>query len=183
MKMATSLCAIVDPFTHYIFGYVLGRRYTADAVKLRAITLAAVLPDIDILSIILGTEAARSFHGTIMHSVFVVPIIAAILALVVWVIWRRNVIAWAVAGVYVHLLLDIVNIPSLAPDVVYNPFRPLVDVNLNPALDPSISFVLWILGFGTLLAIAIIWLIIFTKTGEPPWRIWLDKLWPRRRTE
>lgn len=154
----------------------------ADAVKLRVITLAAVLPDIDIVSIFLGTEAARNFHGTLMHSVFVVPIMAAVLALVVQAVWRQRVILWALAGVYLHLVLDVANVPSYASDATYNPFRPL-DVNLRPALDPTVALVLWIVAFGTLFVVALVWLVLLARAGEPPWKVWLDVLWPRKKAE
>ncbi len=61
--------------------YATGRRADISINKMRAITLGAVIPDIDGFSIIFGLEAFRNFHGGPFHSILVGVIMALLIAI------------------------------------------------------------------------------------------------------
>ncbi len=174
----------MDPFTHYMAGYVLGRKFSREGWVLRVITFSSLLPDADAASVVFGLDAARSFHGTIMHSLLILPVLAFVLSAVSYAVWRRNVLKWALAGVFLHFVLDLANVVNLPSDAVFNPVRPLAGVNVNPMLGYPTGFVLWVVLWGGGLSLSLYWFARYAMVGELPWRVWSERLralWSRLR--
>jgi len=109
--------SIMDPISHYLFAWFIGRKLRIERVYYRVLVLGGLLPDIDALSIIFGIEYVRKFHGTGTHSIFVALLLALALALLLQLIfkvefWRSSM--YAVLGVASHIFLDIFNVSSFA---------------------------------------------------------------------
>jgi len=107
----------MDPLSHYLFAWFVGRRLQIERVYYRVLVLGGLLPDIDTLSIVFGIEYAREFHGTLTHSVFIALPLALALAFLSKLIfriefWRSS--EYAVLGVASHIFLDIFNVSSFA---------------------------------------------------------------------
>ncbi len=158
-----------------MFAYALGRWGGGDVAALRVITLAGLLPDADVLPMLFGIHAAHSLHGTITHSLLVLPILALALSGIVYAVWRRNVVKWAVAGFFLHFVLDIPNLLSYSADLVFNPIRPISGINLNPGLGPATGYIPWFIVWGILLGLSIYLFARHILAGEPAWRIWVDE--------
>jgi inner membrane protein len=110
----------MDNVTHSLTGLALARagfnRLSPRATLL--LLLSANAPDIDILAAPFGALRYFEAHRGYTHSLFLLPIMAAISVLVTYVIYREKpsdpretVLAWllACAGVVSHLLLDWTN--------------------------------------------------------------------------
>ena len=71
---------------------------------------AAEFPDIDILTAFFGRDTYFRWHRSFTHSAILLPVWAALLAWVFWMIWDRKnfrLLWWAaVAGLASHLLMD-----------------------------------------------------------------------------
>jgi inner membrane protein len=174
----------VDPFSHYIVAYAAGRKLDININKLRAITLGAVIPDIDGFSIFLGLEAFRNFHGGPFHSILFGLIFALVITLGFYLYSKENVFVWAIVGVAFHLLLDIPNTLGykLVEDGLYY-FWPFSDSSIalqNVVPDPKI----WqLVIMSTIFFLSLAYFILRAKKGEYAWRIWFDenKLFRRKK--
>jgi len=107
----------MDPISHYLFAWFIGRKLETERVYYRVLVLSGLLPDIDIVSILFGIEYAREFHGTMTHSIFIAFPLALALAFLSKLIfkvefWRGS--NYAVLGVASHIFLDIFNVSSFA---------------------------------------------------------------------
>ncbi|HEY7304689.1 MAG TPA: metal-dependent hydrolase [Bryobacteraceae bacterium] len=106
----------MDNLTHTLTGLALSRaglnRYSPRAVLL--LVLSANVPDIDILALSGGSLHYLEAHRGYSHSLFCLPLMAALPVLVVAAIYRQKLPwmkAWLIccAGVGSHLLLDWTN--------------------------------------------------------------------------
>ena len=103
----------MDPITHYMLAYTFGRKIDLQKPQLKALTLSALLPDIDVFTIVLGWDFAAKFHGTYTHSITIAVLLSLILSMIFYLYYKKNVVIYALIGVSMHLLLDI--IPTLWP--------------------------------------------------------------------
>ena len=167
----------MDPVSHYMIAYTFGRKINADETKLKALTLAALLPDIDVISIVLGIDVLRSFHGTFTHSIIVAVFLSLVLSFIFMLYYKKNVFTYAVIGVSMHLLLDTVNTLLQSPDpqkgmILLYPFSEmkfsLTQIVPNPV-------VIWIIVAGTIFGFSIYMLYRFMRQNGYPWRIWIDE--------
>ena len=71
----------MDPISHYMISWLAGRRLHLEKRVFRVFLLSSLIPDVDVLLLLLGTDAIMKYHGTFTHSIFVVPIFAVIIAL------------------------------------------------------------------------------------------------------
>ena len=101
----------MDPLTHYIAGYFLGRRSQLGDAGVRAVTLCALLPDIDMLGAVAGWDTLCVLHRTATHSFLGAAVIAVLVAMGFAV--RRNkaqalqLLPWCALGTLTHLFLDL----------------------------------------------------------------------------
>ncbi|MEK7405921.1 MAG: metal-dependent hydrolase [Acidobacteriota bacterium] len=103
----------MDPLTHSLTGLAMSRaglnRWCPRANAI--LVLAAMAPDIDLLSRLGGTEALFRFHRHITHALPGLPLVAALVVLVVQLLpgrkppWKQAYVL-ATLGVASHLLLD-----------------------------------------------------------------------------
>ena len=115
----------MDPLTHAAVGLFLSRaglnRWTPRATPI--LILAAEIPDIDVVTMALGSVSYLHYHRNLTHSPIAMPLMALLPVVLVRVVGRqpiRWVGAWCAAMVAVasHLLLDLTNaygIRLLAP--------------------------------------------------------------------
>jgi inner membrane protein len=80
----------LEPVTHFLFGAVMGRaglnRTTALATA--TLTLAAEVPDLDVLSRFGGSAFGLNHHRGFTHSFLGIPLDAAVVVGFVYLIWR-----------------------------------------------------------------------------------------------
>ncbi|MGC9444430.1 MAG: metal-dependent hydrolase [Candidatus Methanospirareceae archaeon] len=101
----------MDPLTHYIAGYFLGRRSQLGDAGIRAVTLCALLPDIDTIGAVAGWDALCVLHRTATHSLLGALVIA-VLVTVGFAVRRDNaqtlqLLPWCLLGTLSHLFLDL----------------------------------------------------------------------------
>jgi len=107
----------MDPISHYLFAWLIGRKLQIERVYYRVLVFSGLLPDIDIVSIVFGIEYAREFHGTMTHSIFMALSLAVALSLLSRLIfkvefWKGS--EYALLGATSHIFLDIFNVSSFA---------------------------------------------------------------------
>ncbi|MCK4444159.1 MAG: metal-dependent hydrolase [Thermoplasmata archaeon] len=166
----------MDPFSHYMVAYATGRKADIGINKMRAMTLAAVIPDIDGFSIIFGLEAFKDFHGGPVHSILIGVIMALIITLGFYLFTKENVIIWSFLGVTYHLLLDIPNTLGykLAEDGLFYlwPFSDSRIALQNVVPDP----VIWqIVIVSIIFFSSLAYFLLGVRKGEYAWRIWFDE--------
>lgn len=122
----------MEPFTHFLTGACLGRaglnRKTALATL--TLTLAAEAPDLDILSSLGGRAFGFAHHRGFTHSFLGVPLVAAVVVGVVYLLWRLLgrrtkdpnppprwglLFFYACLGGWSHILLDFTNNYGVRP--------------------------------------------------------------------
>ena len=105
--------------THTLAGIAIARAAPHGWVRYAATTavIAANLPDVDLVTAIVGAPAYIEYHRGITHSLIAVPVLALGLTLVINVFsenfWRTFVIAFTSAAT--HPLLDYANTYGLRP--------------------------------------------------------------------
>jgi inner membrane protein len=107
----------VDNLTHTLVGVMLSRvglNRAAPRATL-ALVLAANIPDSDVATAWGGALEYLNHHRGFTHAVAGVPLMAALVTLVMRLLWRREKFPWgrtygvALAGVATHPLLDLLN--------------------------------------------------------------------------
>ena len=165
----------MDPISHYLFVWFIGRKLQIERVYHRVIVLSGLLPDFDIVSIVFGIEYAREFHGTFTHSIFIAVSLALALAILSRLIfkvdfWRGSM--FAVVGAVSHIFLDFFNVTSfgkyggrfLWPIFTGSLFlREFLASEYVSAIYLTILFLLLIGG------------VYFILKKIYPWTIWLKK--------
>ena len=166
----------MDPLTHYIFAYAIGRKMDLDNASLKALTFSALLPDIDVFTIVLGWDFVESFHGTLTHSIPVAIMLSLFLSMIFFIYSRKNVVLYCMIGISMHLLLDISM--TLMPEwrdqgmILLYPFshQKFALRNVVPYSFPIGSLVISVLFISALFL-----LYSFLKQKEYPWRLWIDE--------
>lgn len=166
---SNSTSIAMDPFSHYMIAYFIGKRLKVEHTALLAITLGAWLPDIDAFSIVLGVDAFSRMHGTFTHSLFMPFILAELLAIVFLLYHKRFMLHYIYGGCLIHLATDMALTGSYP---LLFPFT-----NRIISIDPYISFEKWIWAVNfTLMAVgSLVYFIYLLRKGEYPWRIWFDE--------
>lgn len=166
----------MDPFSHYMVAYAVGRKADISINKMRAITLAGVSPDFDGFSIIFGFEAFRNFHGGPFHSILIALILAMAITVGFYLFTKENVALFAVIGVFLHLLLDVPNTLGYecSRDGLYYlwPFSdyPIALQNVIP--EPKIWHLVIV---SIILSSSLAYFLLRARRGEYAWRIWIDE--------
>ena len=193
----------MDPLTHYMAGYILGRRCNAGEAGIRAITLCALLPDIDIIEVIGGLDLFYGLHRTATHSLLSALLIALIMT-AGFATWKGksqalHILPWCLGGTLSHLFLDmfsyntsllsVFGVAAAQSKPAYlegvQLFWPLSDarysvVNLGLLSQESTNVMMiamFCLFVGSMLG--------GTLKGSRPWNIWTTPIyaWMRRKNE
>ena len=103
----------MDCFTHYIYGYGVGRQlYGApSSPEVKALIMGALVPDIDFLLILGGVKFFRKYHRQYTHSIFTAPVLGLILAGILKKKYGRSLIKPVMIGIGIHLFLDLFDLP------------------------------------------------------------------------
>ncbi|TVX86781.1 metal-dependent hydrolase [Paenibacillus agilis] len=140
----------MDTITHTLFGLSLyaavdKKRFTTN--EKRALLLTTVvgsnIPDIDVISQWWDTAGRyQMWHRGITHSVFLVPVWAALLAVVSWLLFRVKdwkLFAMGIVAVFIHNTSDLFN----AWGTGY--LEPFSSIRVTFGTIPIIDFVFWII--------------------------------------
>lgn len=166
----------MDPFSHYMVAYVAGRKANASLNKMRAITLAAVIPDIDGFSIFLGIQAFRDIHGGPVHSLLIGVVLALIITLGFYVYSRENVALFAFSGVFIHLALDIPNtLGYVRPQDGLHYFWPFSDYAISLQNHVPDAGIWHIVIISAIFILCMVFFLLLVRKREYAWRIWLDE--------
>ncbi|HUV02313.1 MAG TPA: metal-dependent hydrolase [Desulfobacteria bacterium] len=189
----------MDPLTHYMAGYILGRRGNAGEAGIRVITLCALLPDIDIIEVIGGLDLFYGLHRTVTHSLLSALVIALIMT-AGFASWKGknkalHILPWCLVGTLSHLFLDmfsyntsflsIFGVAAAQSKPAYlegvQLFWPLSEarfsvVNLGMLSQESTNVMIiaiFCLFVGSMLG--------GTLKGSRPWSIWTDPIYARMK--
>lgn len=161
----------MDPISHYMMSWLLGRRLHLEKRVFMVFLLSSLIPDVDVLLLLLGTDAVMKYHGTFTHSIFVVPVFAVLITLALGQNFKMT-IPYALFGVYLHILIDSI----LNTAIVFkagNPCMwPLLDAKCLLIYNiPSLSGE--VMALKILLTVALYGLgIHYIKKKEYPWKPW-----------
>jgi hypothetical protein len=184
----------MDPLTHYLAGYLLGRHRGVSNAGVCAITLCALLPDIDAIAVLGGWNALCVLHRTATHSLLGALIIALVVTagLALWTGKDQalHLLPWCLGGALSHVLLDLFSYKTSLLTIVgvaaaqtrpeylegLQLFWPLSEarfsvVNLGLLSQESTNvamLVIFCLFAGSMLAV--------TMQGSRPWRVWTDPI-------
>jgi len=184
----------MDPVTHYMAGYFLGRRKGASKEQLMLLTLASTLPDLDAVFILGGVDAFSSFHRGFTHSIIgSLIIIVALTALYMYLTkgksWTR-VGYWVSLGVGSHLVLDmftldrsffqILRFHDLPPTMDHykgvSLLWPLSDAKFSLVSMNFIGQVMANVLVVVLFILAVAYAIRRIRQNDRPWEIWTDPI-------
>ena len=137
----------MDPVTHTLVGVGLGNTFFRRRIGREAAPILAVasnLPDIDVLVHFMGDPAAITMRRTFGHSLFLIPIWAYLLSLILSRLYPRISIStlWGLSllGASVHLFFDLVNSFGVVPLWPFSNWRPelaiifIIDLTLTGLL-------------------------------------------------
>ena len=179
----------MDWFSHYMYVFILGRKVKFDRLEMRALLIGSLLPDVDFIVGILGIEYFRQYHRVFTHSFFIAPILGVALICVLYAIYRRNLFIPVMIGLWIHLLLDILNLPKSSleyffPNASFNKgeydmgtayFWPLMKERFS--LQEALNYPNWA-AFVIFIAIFLVGaasLIFYLKRGIRPWYPWFKE--------
>lgn len=102
----------MDTLTHYMISWLIGKRLDLKIGASRAFLLGSIIPDADILFILIGYRYFESLHATITHSIFTGTIFAVFIALFLKKIYPGQMeysetFKFGLTGILFHNLLDI----------------------------------------------------------------------------
>ena len=182
----------MDPLTHYITGYFMGRRSQLGDAGVRAVTFCALLPDIDTIGAVAGWDALFTLHRTATHSL-IGALVIAMLVTVGFAVWRDRaqavqLLPWCVLGALSHIFLDLFSFKTslltiLGVAAAQTGPAYLEGVQLFwPISTARFSFVtvgLLSQGATDIVMLAIFCLLTGSLLGETirgsrPWRLWTD---------
>ncbi|MFQ5883653.1 MAG: metal-dependent hydrolase [Thermoplasmata archaeon] len=167
---------VVDPFSHYIVAYAAGRKANVSLNKMRALTLAAVIPDIDGFSIFMGIQAFHDIHGGPVHSFLIGVVLALVITLGFYIYSKENVALCAFTGVFLHFALDVPNTLGYtrATDGLFF-FWPFSDFAIDLQNHVPGAAIWHIVVVSTIFILCTLFFLLLVRKGEYAWRIWLDE--------
>lgn len=125
-----------DPFTHMLSAFILSR--VPKIGHARLLLIAVVLPDIDVVADVVSALVSGGgfqfvYHPSFTHSVFFIPLVAAVALLVYKIAFRPRNVGWhifaiASLGVALHHALDLLT----GGDNLLWPIRGNFGLNLWP---------------------------------------------------
>ncbi len=100
----------MDPLTHALSGFVLGKTITKNKVFFIIIIISSLIADIDILSRLHSKELFLMYHRGITHGVlflFLFPVVPALIFMKKYGFFK--IYCFSFLGCFLHLLLDLTN--------------------------------------------------------------------------
>ncbi|WP_096199774.1 metal-dependent hydrolase [Bacillus sp. FJAT-45350] len=168
----------MDFVTHTLFGLTIygatnKEKMTKDVRKsvFVAAVVGSVIPDIDVVSQLWDTEGMyQMWHRGITHSIFMVPIWAALISLLCYFVWKtkdKRIFYISCIAVFVHNTSDILN----AYGTGY--FEPFSSDRIGLGILPIVDIVIWLIMLGGFLYVRfrkatphkvykVVWLLILT---------------------
>ncbi len=162
----------MDPVSHYMISWLIGQKMDLDKKVFRVFLLSSLIPDIDVVFLLLGTDALLKYHGTFTHSIFVIPILVVLVTLSLSPDFR-GALPYALFGGYLHLTIDsLINTAILFK--AGNPcLWPLSDAKCLLIYNiPSLAEE--VMALKILLTIVLYGLCIhYIKRKNYPWKVWM----------
>jgi membrane-bound metal-dependent hydrolase YbcI (DUF457 family) len=166
----------MDPITHYMLAYASGKKIKLQKTQLKALTFSALLPDIDVFTIVLGWDFVVGFHGRYTHSITVALLLSLLLSLIFFLHYKKNVIIYSLIGISMHLLFDTAQ--TLLPEWRHVGIMPLYPFSTEEfALRGGLPYssIIGVVVVGLLLVCSFYLLYYYVYHKEYPWRIWIDE--------
>jgi membrane-bound metal-dependent hydrolase YbcI (DUF457 family) len=161
----------MDPISHYMIPWLAGRRLSLEKTVYRAFLLASVIPDIDVVTLVFGFDYLLQNHATVTHSIFG----GLLLALGVALIFREGrTLPWALAGVYLHILIDVL----LNTGMVFKGGCPLLwpfsDVKCLLVYYVDVPVIAFRAVYLMIAILAYVSAFYYISKKEYPWGIWTE---------
>ncbi len=162
----------MDWLSHYMLGFLLGRRLSLDNDSMQALTLGALMLDMDIVKYLVP-DSSLPVHGTLSHTLLG-AIIFTIAASIVFLVMKKKFMGhWVAIGILMHLGLDMVNTISIydsGKELLY----PVRDTTYT--LEPYFPYpvISWAIMAASIFAFSFTMFIKYAKEGDAPWRVWFD---------
>ncbi|MBU4031884.1 MAG: metal-dependent hydrolase [Candidatus Thermoplasmatota archaeon] len=163
----------MDWITHYLVAFITGRKLRLDREQMMAITLGALVLDIDIFYYLFpGTIIP--VHGTLTHTLLGASILC-ILAAVAMFVWKKRNFAHIIGlGIVTHLCLDMINTLSIF-DAGKGLFFPYSGALFSLADYIPYTNLVWALATSTVFTVSLGMLAKYIYNRDYPWRVWLDE--------
>jgi membrane-bound metal-dependent hydrolase YbcI (DUF457 family) len=161
----------VDWITHYLVAFIIGRRFRLDKERMMAITLGALILDVDIVLYLLPGSLS---HGTFTHTLGGALALGAICTFAIYA-WKRKWAApWIALGAFSHISLDMINTLSVFDDgkqLLY----PLSDMVFCLKEYVPYPDLVWAVLTAAVFSFSITMLAIYIYQKDYPWRVWYDE--------
>lgn len=161
----------MDWITHYMVAFFLGRKFRLDKIRMIAITLGALVLDVDIILYLFPGPLS---HGTLTHTLGGALVLGAICTVAIF-LWKKKWTAqWVALGIVSHISLDMINTMSIF-DEGKQLLYPLSDkVFTLKGYVPDQDLV-WAIMSAAIFSFSIIMLAKCIIEGDYPWRVWYDE--------
>jgi len=165
----------MDPFSHYMFAWLIGRRLSLGEGSLKLFLVVTLLPDFDMASLIFGFQAAADFHGTVTHSAFVALPLGALASIILARVLRVGVLRalkYGVLAIATHLSLDLFNLGMYLEkgQFLWPVYLRSLTVRYILGIPLQFSLVIYL----TIFFLMFIAMLYFWRKNDPLWRIWFE---------
>lgn len=160
----------MDPVSHYVISWAVGRRLHLDNGAFRVFLFFSVLPDIDVLSVFFGLDALLRFHGTVTHSIL---FILSSASLAFFISRRKSFFVVAFAGGFLHLLVDVIVNTSMFFTGGCRCFWPLSDVRCLLVYHLPIPVLVFRIVYYIIFLVSYSTLAYLIYKRQYPWTVWL----------
>jgi hypothetical protein len=160
----------MDPVGHYMLSWLLGRRMNLEKNAYRALLLGSLLPDLDVITLILGFDFLLEHHSTISHSLVLWLFLAGAISLL---LRSQSLFPYLLLGAYLHISADILlNTGLIFKGGVWClwPFSKATCLLAYNTDIPILAFRATYVSLEVLLYSAALY---FIWKKEYPWGIWL----------
>ncbi len=151
--------------------FLLGRKFRLDKERMMAITLGALVLDIDIALYLLPGPLS---HGTFTHTLGGALVLGAICTVAMFLWKKRWTAQWVALGIASHMSLDMINTMSIFDDgkqLLY----PLSDEVFSLKDYVPYPDLLWAIISAAVFSFSIVMLAIYFVERDYPWRVWYDE--------
>lgn len=170
----------MDPFSHYMIAFLIGRRLGFKRSRMMAITLGALVLDIDVIYY-LYPDHFLPVHGSVTHT-FSAMIFFWIICTALFLLWKRRFLGGCIfLGIGSHIVLDMVN--TLSPfDGGKQLLWPFDTTYYSLGDMVPYPHLVWAIIAGAIFAFCLVMAWKHYEEGDAPWRVWFDeRKWLKKR--
>jgi hypothetical protein len=159
--------------------WLIGRRFIASDKIFKAFLFLSLLPDIDIMALLLGLNFFTEFHGTISHTLVAIIPLSFVVSFLFSKFYRVKLslmVKYGFAAIALHLLIDFLMNTAVIfkrGGALFWPFSSQI-FRLSFLLDIPLLY-MRIFQFSLFIVMVALF-IHFTRKGQFPFAIWKDEV-------